>query len=133
MDRMTVTRALRARTDRHYNCCQSVLIPFCPETGLDEEQAYALGAPFGGGMHCGSVCGALIGGLMVLGLLGYAQKDIDTLMERFRHRHGFIDCRELLSTAARNGVGRKAHCDSVVLDMVAYLDGYLRNSSTDQD
>ena len=130
MDRMTVTKALRARTDRQYNCCQSVLIPFCPETGLGEEEAYALGAPFGGGMHCGSVCGALTGGLMVLGLLGYDKEVTNALMERFRLRHGAIDCKDLLSSAARNGVEKKTNCDGLVLDMVADLEEFLKKSST---
>ena len=39
-------RELRASTDVHYNCCQSVLIPFAQRMGLTEEQAFALGANF---------------------------------------------------------------------------------------
>ncbi len=67
MDRMEHVRALRASTDRHYNCCQSILVPFAEEMGLTEEAAYALGANFGAGMKHGSTCGTLTGALMVLG------------------------------------------------------------------
>ena len=39
--------ALRADTATHYNCAQSVLIPFAAQTGLNEEQAMALAENFG--------------------------------------------------------------------------------------
>lgn len=39
--------ALRADTTTHYNCAQSVLIPFAKEAGLTEEQANALAENFG--------------------------------------------------------------------------------------
>ena len=38
MTRMEETEALRARTDVHYNCCQSVLVPFADLCGLDRRQ-----------------------------------------------------------------------------------------------
>ena len=47
MTRMEETEALRARTDVHYNCCQSVLVPFADLCGLDKETAFKLGANFG--------------------------------------------------------------------------------------
>ena len=43
MTRMEETEALRARTDVHYNCCQSVLVPFADLCGLDKETAFKLG------------------------------------------------------------------------------------------
>lgn len=57
MTRMEETEALRARTDVHYNCCQSVLVPFADLCGLDKETAFKLGANFGSGMRHGSTCG----------------------------------------------------------------------------
>ena len=68
MTHLEKARELRARTDIHFNCCQSVLVPFAQEMGLTEDQAYALGDNFGAGMRCGSTCGALSGALMVLGM-----------------------------------------------------------------
>ena len=70
MTHLEKAQELRARTDIHFNCCQSVLIPFARELGLTEEQAYAMGAHFGSGMHCGSACGTVTGALMALGLAG---------------------------------------------------------------
>ena len=70
MDHMELVRSLRADTEVHYNCCQSVLVTFAREMGLSREQAYALGAYFNSGMRHGSVCGALSGAMMVLGMTG---------------------------------------------------------------
>ena len=125
MERMEVCRGLRARTDRHYNCAQSVLIPFCPETGLEEETAYRLGAPFGGGMHVGSACGALTGGLMVLGLLGYDKEVSTALIRHFAGCHVSTDCRELLAANAALGLDKKPHCDGLVYEVVAWLEDLL--------
>lgn len=65
---MEKAKELRADTGRHYNCAQSVLIPFAADAGIDEEAAFRVAANFGGGMKMGSVCGAVTGGLMALGL-----------------------------------------------------------------
>ena len=54
--------------DRGYNCAQSVLIPKWEEMGLDHDMAKRLSKNFGVGMKIGSTCGAITGGLMVLGL-----------------------------------------------------------------
>ena len=84
MTRMEETEALRARTDVHYNCCQSVLVPFADLCGLDKETAFKLGANFGSGMRHGSTCGAVTGALMVLGLAGKGSGEATELMRRFR-------------------------------------------------
>ena len=70
MTRMEETQGLRARTDVHFNCCQSVLVPFADACGLDRDTAFQLGANFGRGMRRGSACGAVTSALMVLGLAG---------------------------------------------------------------
>lgn len=86
MTRMEETEALRARTDVHYNCCQSVLVPFADLCGLDKETAFKLGANFGSGMRHGSTCGAVTGALMVLGLAGKGADEATALMRRFREK-----------------------------------------------
>lgn len=88
-----------------FNCAQSVLKQFCEELDLDPELALKLASGFGGGMRIGSVCGAVTGGAMALGL-GYGFTDplhkakIDTycleFIERFRAVVGHIDCREII-------------------------------------
>ena len=70
MTKLERARELRADTARHYNCCQSVVLPFAEELGLDEEAVLKLAEHFGSGMRRGSVCGAVTGGLMALGLMG---------------------------------------------------------------
>ena len=102
MDRMEHARALRAITDKHYNCCQSVLVPFADRLGLTEEQAYALGANFGSGMRHGSTCGALTGALMALGM-AYGDennrqcgKSLEFL-KTFEAEFGCLCCRDILS------------------------------------
>ena len=105
MTRMEETEALRARTDVHYNCCQSVLVPFADLCGLDKETAFKLGANFGSGMRHGSTCGAVTGALMVLGLAGKGADEATALMRRFREKNQVLDCANLLRLAKERGGG----------------------------
>ena len=123
MTHMEKARELRARTDVHFNCCQSVLVAFAEDMGLTEEQAYSLGANFGGGMRCGSVCGTLTGALMVLGMTGSPLEEGDELRRRFLEDHGEINCAALLKKSHDAGIPRKEHCDGLVLQAVELLDG----------
>ena len=68
-------KQVRKIEEPHYNCCQAVTVPFAKECGMSEEHAYALGAHFGRGMGRASACGAITGGLMVLGMLGHGDKE----------------------------------------------------------
>ncbi len=118
MDRMEHVQALRANTEVHYNCCQSVLVVFAEEMGLTEEQAYALGSHFGSGMRHGSVCGALSGALMVLGSLGCDEGQALDLIRRFREDHGATECAPLVKASHDRGEEKKVHCDGLVYEMV---------------
>lgn len=122
MTHLEKARELRARTDKHFNCCQSVLVTFAKEMGLTEEQAFALGDNFGSGMRCGSACGALTGGLMVLGMTNYPPEEADSFRKRFREEHGEINCAALLKAAHEAGIPRKEHCDGLVFDVVQMLE-----------
>ena len=113
MTRMEETEALRARTDVHYNCCQSVLVPF------------KLGANFGSGMRHGSTCGAVTGALMVLGLAGKGADEATALMRRFREKNQVLDCANLLRLAKERGEERKCHCDRMVYEAVELLEELL--------
>lgn len=121
MTHLEKARELRARTDKHFNCCQSVLVTFAEDMGLTEEQAYALGEGFGSGMQCGSVCGALTGGLMVLGMKHYPKEEIASLLRRFREDHGDVNCAALLKKSHEAGIPRKEHCDGLVFEVVEML------------
>lgn len=93
-----------------YNCAQSVLFSFCEDLGLEADTALKIACGFGGGMgRKGEVCGAVTGGIMVLGLqYGRGEKEgreqtdaayakIRELIDRFSAKHGSSICRELLS------------------------------------
>ena len=122
MTHLEKARELRARTDVHFNCCQSVLVAFAQDMGLTEEQAYRLGANFGSGMRCGSVCGALTGGLMVLGMTDCPPERADALRRKFLADHGEINCAALLKKSHDAGVPRKEHCDGLVFEVVELLE-----------
>ena len=125
MDRMEHVRALRANKEVHYNCCQSILVPFAKEMGMTGEQAYALGAHFGSGMRHGSACGALSGALMVVGALGYDEKQAAALIRQFREAHGDTACAVLLKASKERGEEKKAHCDGLVYEMALALEELL--------
>ena len=103
MTRKEDMSALRADTQVHYNCAQSVVVPFARDMGLTRELAYDLALNFGGGMGCGATCGALIGALAVLGGLGQPQEKRLELIRTFRTANGAIDCAALLKAAHQRG------------------------------
>lgn len=121
MTHLEKAQELRARTDKHFNCCQAVLVTYAQDIGLTEEQAYDLGANFGSGMRCGSVCGTLTGALMVLGMRGCDGEQSASLLRRFREEHGEINCAALLKKSHDAGIPRKEHCDGLVFEVVEAL------------
>jgi len=125
MSHLEKAQALRADPQVHYNCAQSVLVAFCDQIGLTREQAYQVASHFGSGMRHGSTCGALTGSLMVLGMLGYGEKEAGELLRKFREKHGATDCASLLRQSREQGVPRKEHCDGLVFEMVQALDAII--------
>ena len=119
-------RAAQLRGDPkiHYNCSQSVLIPFCEEMGIDPDLIFRLAANLGGGLRMGSTCGALAGGLMVLGLKGCGMDKTAALIRRFKENHaGLTDCAALLKAGRAAGeTNQQAHCDALVYEVVAALE-----------
>ena len=118
-------RELRAITMPHYNCGQSVVIPFASDAGLTDEQAMKICANFGGGLKRASACGAITGGLVVLGLFG-----IDNPSEYYqalRESHdGMLDCADLLKRNKEMGGEKKPHCDALVFECVSLVEKILR-------
>ena len=118
-------RALRAIETPHYNCGQSVLLPFAAEAGLTEQQAYGICANFGGGLKRASACGAITGGLVVLGLFGI--DDPKTYYQALRANHdGMLDCADLLQRNKALGGDKKSHCDALVYECVELVEKMLR-------
>ena len=67
---MNKTQRCQAAVDyrrQGLNCSQCLLAAFRDRAGLTLEQAMALGAGMGGGVRCGSICGAVSAPVMLLG------------------------------------------------------------------
>ena len=89
-----------------YNCAQSILYAFM-EDGTDKDLAVNLSVGFGAGMgRVQETCGAISGGIMVLGLKysnrGSNDKEnvypkVQCLLERFAKEKGAVKCIELLN------------------------------------
>ena len=108
-----------------YNCAQSVLWAFSDEVGLEPETALKVACGLGAGMgRRQEVCGAVTGGIMVLGLRhGRGEKQdrsateetyarTQELMRRFEAKHGTCNCRLLLGGCDfSTEEGRKAFKD----------------------
>jgi C_GCAxxG_C_C family probable redox protein len=93
-----------------YNCAQSVFYSYCDALGFDKNTALKMACGFGAGMgRKGEVCGAVTGGIMVIGAkFGRGETDDQTtkeltykktreLMDRFEKKHGTFICRKLLN------------------------------------
>jgi C_GCAxxG_C_C family probable redox protein len=98
-----------------YNCAQSVFAAFCEETGISDDMALKISCGLGGGMGRNQeVCGAVSGGILVLGLRhgrGVSEEQSATtvtyqktreFMSRFAERNGSYICRELLNDCDLN-------------------------------
>ena len=112
------------------NCAQSVLMAFCEDKGLSAETANALTANLGSGMKVGGACGAMVGGLLVLGLYGVsAANTIGAYWREFSARHdGMTQCRDLLRVNAEKGLPKKPHCDGMVYQAVEITERILREN-----
>ena len=120
--------ALRAIVTPHYNCAQSVVMPFAEAAGLSPEIARRFAANFGGGMKRGSVCGAVTGGLMALGLFGLDDAEtVGAYYERL-NAHKSLDCAELLRENEEAGGEKKPFCDGLVLECVELVEVILKQS-----
>ncbi len=88
--------------------CGQIVSTFCSEVcGFDEKAARAALGGFGGGMHCGETCSAVIGGVYSLGMYcnhceyndGQAGDKITAMTKAFangfKEKHGALTCREL--------------------------------------
>lgn len=100
------------------NCAQSVLSAYIKILGLDDKSAKAVTFGFGEGMGCAQkTCGAVSGGIMVIGCKYYdkgdlksskekAYKKIREFLERFERKHDSSDCRKLLGVDLNTEEGK---------------------------
>lgn len=138
-----------------YNCAQSVLYAYAPELGLDQETALKLPTGLGAGMgRRGEVCGAVTGGILVLGLrygrgaqqdrsaTEVAYRKTEELMAGFEQRYGSCTCRVLLEGCdLRTAEGQqyvKEHdflhtiCAKCVETVAELLEGLMEDTANPQ-
>ena len=111
-----------------WNCCQSVVSVFAKDAGYDEDACMKAATYFRGGMQMGSVCGAVTGGLMALGLAGVNDPETaNDLIRKVRANHnGLICCKDLLRVNAENGGEKMAHCNAMIRECIGYAEEILR-------
>ncbi len=92
-----------------YNCAQAVALAYHQELQLDEDTIAKMMSSFGGGIgRLREVCGAVSGGVFVLGMLrGYSDPNatdkkashyqlVQDFARAFKERNNSIICKELL-------------------------------------
>ncbi len=105
-----------------YNCAQAVFYAFCDDLSFDKDVALKLATGFGGGMGGrGDICGAIAGGILVLGLVYGRGQGMDVsakeltyektrhLLEEFSQRFSTLLCRELLGNHSTGEDVSKRH------------------------
>jgi C_GCAxxG_C_C family probable redox protein len=127
-----------------YNCSQSVLYSYSDKAGITGQLALKAACGFGAGMgRKQEVCGAVTGGIMVLGLMhGRGENEdrqklettyalVRELIDRFNAMHKTVNCKELLDgceLSTPEGHQRfvsenlRARCCDYVGDVVRILD-----------
>ena len=116
--------ALRTKTPLENNCAQTIMRTYAEEIGISEELASCMACNFGGGMKCGGVCGAITGGLMVLGAKGVEDPGmVGVFQRRIKNNHdGMVNCADLLRANAEKGNGKKEHCDAMIVESIELID-----------
>ncbi|MHA2224310.1 MAG: C-GCAxxG-C-C family protein [Candidatus Hodarchaeales archaeon] len=105
-----IETAVTCFKNTEFNCSQAIISTYGPKFGIDQESCLKISEAFGGGIaYLGSICGAVSGALMVIGLshgrindddlnakyatLRYAEEFIN----RFKVRNNTVMCKELLN------------------------------------
>ena len=119
-------KAVKHFRDDGYNCSMSVLLTMAEHWNVKNELVPKVATAFGGGMgRCGSVCGALTGGLMAIGIR-YGTNDpsaekrsnayelAGAFYRQFEKQNGSVLCRELIQLDLSDAEQRKkAHEEDV--------------------
>lgn len=112
------------------NCAETVLMSFANDLGMTEEELKKIGTNFGGGMKTGSVCGAVTGGIIALGLLGITDpKIVGGFQRSIKENHnGMIDCSDLLRANIEAGGQKKPHCDEMIYEAIRLIDDITKKA-----
>ena len=111
-----------------WNSCQAVVSVFAQDAGYDEDTCMKAATYFRGGMQMGSVCGAVTGSLLALGLSGVDDPQAaNDLIRKVRSNHnGMISCRDLLRINAENGGEKMPHCNAMIRECIGYVEEILK-------
>ena len=102
-----------------YNCAQSVLLVIFKHWNGKSKLIPRIATGFGGGIgRCGSVCGALAGGVMAIGVkCGTDEPSLEKRLKayelsrrlymEFENKHGSVFCRDLIGYEFSNPNGLK--------------------------
>ncbi|WP_290770499.1 C-GCAxxG-C-C family protein [Anaerofustis sp.] len=117
--------------DEKYNCCQSVVLAFCDEIGIEKQELAKLVANLGGGLgYAGEVCGTVSGMAIVSGYLGkwdvptdqeskkVSYDTIKELVEEFKEKNNYTRCPDLLEQRHSGGT-TCSELIGIAADMVA--------------
>ncbi len=113
-----------------YNCCQAVVSVFAEDAGYDEATCMKAATYFRGGMQMGSVCGAITGGLMALGLADVDDPAVlNSYYKSIRDNHdGLMNCKDLLRVNAEHGGQKLPHCNAMICECIGYVESILRDN-----
>ena len=133
---------------RKANCAQTTFTAFSDEMGMSKKLALSVSQGFGGGMgHNGSVCGAVTGAYMAMGLALPASEETPrqniektyALMaefnKKFKALHGSLNCTELTGydlgkpeemVKARDAGVFTTRCPAFVRDAVEIVESLLK-------
>ena len=113
-----------ARFQEGCNCAQAVFATFAERLGMDGEIAIRAATAFGAGIaRRGGMCGAVSGGLMVIGLAygggtpeakNHVYALANEFMRRFEGLHGSLLCNELTGIDICDPVARQTGHDQGV-------------------
>ena len=127
----------------YHGCAQAVLKPFLDIFEVDNVPVMKATGPFSGGLALtGNNCGALTGGLIVLGLV-FGREDVKEGMEGilagvrpmrklvryFEEKHKTVDCRDITKTDISDPIkgpeyfdhGGLEKCANMIADVAAFV------------
>lgn len=105
-----IETAVSCFKNTEFNCSQAIISTYGSKFGVDQASCFKISEAFGGGIaHLGSICGAVSGAMMVIGLSHGRTKDddlkakkkvydlADEFIAEFKERNKTVMCKELLN------------------------------------
>jgi C_GCAxxG_C_C family probable redox protein len=114
-----------------YNCAQSIVLSFQKEMGMTKEDLAKISLGFGGGIGgTQNICGALTGGVIVLGALckNDVKDSIKKMINEFEMKNKYIECANILQLDFNNELTekekeiKKEKCIKCVQDVVGIVE-----------